>query len=372
MSPYEDRKSLMQAIEKKRRGRTLIAICTFDRVSEPPLSGVSMQLNFDLKESLYRVLKESPVSKGVDIFLYTRGGDTNSVWPLVSLIKEFDPSFEVIIPFRAHSAGTMLAIAAKKIVMTRIAELSPIDPSTGNQFNPPDPFRPGNRLGISVEDVNAYKDFIKESFNFKSSSDGYSSEEKAILQSHIQRLASEVHPLALGNVHRVHKLVTGLAEKLLSLHVKEKKDMRTIINKLTVEPYSHLHMFNRKETAEILGHKRVINANEKLERCLDNLLRRYEDDFNLRNPLFIARLMGSTDTQKKVRFIGGVVESRSWGYVYVTEGTVTQFSEVPPNVSVQLPPDQPMPLVPGLPRKYHFEVLEQKWHHNIKPEGVTV
>jgi hypothetical protein len=264
----------------------------------------------------------------------------------------------------------MLAIAAKKIVMTRIAELSPIDPSTGNQFNPPDPFRSGSRLGISVEDVNAYKDFIRESFKFKSSDD-YSSEEKAILQSHIQRLTTEVHPLALGNVHRVHKLVIGLARKLLSSHVKE-KPMETIINKLTVEPYSHLHMFNRREATEILGQERVISADEKLEKCLDNLLRRYEDDFNLRRPLFIARLMGPTETQKPIRFVGGVVESRSRGYLYITEGTITQSSDLPTNVNVQLPSGQPMPLVPGLPRKYHFEVLEQKWHHNIKPEGVTV
>ena len=45
-------------------------------------------------------------------------------------------------------------MAAKRIVMTRLAELSPIDPTTGNQFNPVD--GKGNRLGISVEDVRAY------------------------------------------------------------------------------------------------------------------------------------------------------------------------------------------------------------------------
>ncbi len=62
MSPYEDRKALIQAIEEKRDGRTLIVIGTFDRISKPPLPGVSIELDFEIKESLYRVLKESPVN----------------------------------------------------------------------------------------------------------------------------------------------------------------------------------------------------------------------------------------------------------------------------------------------------------------------
>jgi ClpP class serine protease len=92
----------------------------------------------------------------LDVLLYTRGGATNAVWPIVSLLREFDSNFEVLVPYRAHSSGTMLTLAAKKIVMTRLAELSPIDPTTANQFNPQ---LDKQLLGIAVEDVTAYKEF---------------------------------------------------------------------------------------------------------------------------------------------------------------------------------------------------------------------
>jgi hypothetical protein len=113
------------------------------------------------KSRCFRVLKESAAqAKGIHVCLYTRGGDTNSVWPIVSVIREFDPDFEVLVPFRCHGSGTLLALGARRIITVPLSELSPIDPSTGNQFNPPDPFTPGSRLAISVEDVQAYAEFL--------------------------------------------------------------------------------------------------------------------------------------------------------------------------------------------------------------------
>ena len=368
---YEERKTIIAEIEKKRTGRSLISLCNFDRSSEPPLPGVSMQFQADLKECLYRVLKESAISdKGIDIFLYTRGGDTNSVWPIVSLLREFDKDFQILVPFRNHSAGTLLSLAAKKIVMTRLAELSPIDPSTGNQFNPIDTLNNKIRAGISVEDVNAYKDFIKETFSFKDKG-SFSANEIEILKSFVGKLVEEIHPLALGNVHRVHSLIRMLATKLLKLHCRENFAVAKVIDKLTVESYSHLHMFSRSEALEILSDDFIEFADEELEKLLDKLLHQYEDDFYLRSPLYISRLMDDNSLEKDFRFIGGVVESKSWGYVFETTGKISQSSKLQPNISVQIPPGQPMPLIPGLPREYRIEVKEQRWSKNSAPLGVT-
>lgn len=106
---------MIERIETARGGRTLISLCNFDRASFPDLPGLHVPFGADVKECLYRVLKESPSDKGIDVFLYTRGGDTNAVWPTACLLREFAPDFEVLVPFRAHSAGTMLALAAKRI-----------------------------------------------------------------------------------------------------------------------------------------------------------------------------------------------------------------------------------------------------------------
>ena len=205
--PLKDRQAVMQKVEKLRGKRRLVAICNFDRASDPSsLPGLSIQFQEDMKEPLFRVLKETLKGAGeLDVFLYTRGGATNAVWPIVSLIREFDPDFEVLIPYRAHSSGTMLALAARKMVMTNLSELSPIDPTTANQFNPRDAVNTQAMLGIAVEDVTAYQEFWKGVIDFKRD-DGVSADNKfATFHSHMNRLATEIHPLALGNVHRSYR-----------------------------------------------------------------------------------------------------------------------------------------------------------------------
>lgn len=365
---FDERKVLIESIQSKRNNRTLISLCNFDRISNPELPGLATQFHADLKESLFRVLKENPTDKGIDIFLYTRGGDTNSVWPIASLIREFDADFEVLVPFRAHSAGTLLALAAKKIIMTRLGELSPIDPMTGNQFNPQDPLNKAKLLSISVEDVKAYREFILQSMNTKENDN---EEIKKTFLPFLSKLIETIHPLAIGNVHRVYALVSRLAKKLLKFHISDDKEIDRIIKLLTVETYSHQHMIGRIEAQEILGDK-VVFANEALEIELDKLLRKYEDDFGLRSPLFAMRLMDENTPKLDFKFIGGILESKNWGYKFQTTGKITQFSRIPQNVNVQIPPGQSMPLIPGLPREYIVEVHEQKWRNNKLPEGVTL
>ena len=47
------------------------------------------------RESLFRVLRESTKpGEPLDLILYTRG-DTNAVWPVVGLLREYDEDFEV-------------------------------------------------------------------------------------------------------------------------------------------------------------------------------------------------------------------------------------------------------------------------------------
>jgi hypothetical protein len=61
-----------------------------------------------------------------------------------------------------------LAIAAKRIIMSPIGELSPIDPTTANQFNPRDQNNQAS-LGIGVEDVTAYQEFWRTALDLDGS-----------------------------------------------------------------------------------------------------------------------------------------------------------------------------------------------------------
>ncbi len=369
---WEIRKPLLEKIETLRGGRTCICLFNFDRTSDIQLPALTTQFSADVKEPLFRVLKESPSSNGIDLCLYTRGGDTNAVWPIVSLLREFDKDFEVLVPFRCHSSGTLAALGAKRIVMSPIAELSPIDPTTGNAFNPIDPANTNNRIGISVEDVQAYRDFVLSQLRHESVSGDATAltgfEAQAIANS-LQQLAAQVHPLALGNVRRVLKQIELLAKSLLDLHPNGSGAAPEIVAKLTTHFYSHLHMINRHEAKAILG-DRIEFADEPLAVALDNLLREYEGSFNLRKMMVVAGLFGGVP-EVDFRFIGGVAESRQWSYLFETAGKLQQTAVFPPNVQVQVPAGQPLPLVPGLPRNINVEVRSHGWVHNTEPRGFT-
>lgn len=369
---YKGRKPLIRKIEALRKGRTLLCFMNFDRLTDFPVPGITTQFTADVKEALFRVLKESKPKGGIDLFLYTRGGDTNSVWPFVSIIREFDPDFCVLVPFRCHSSGTLVALGAKRIIMGPLSELSPIDPSTGNQFNPSDA---GQKLAISVEDVRSYQTFVREQFRETTKRDGASKElpfdtfAAKHLQPFVARLTELVHPLALGNVQRVLSQIKRLAENLLKLHVVKNEDHDHVIDSLTTHFYSHLHMINRHEASEILG-ARVEFATADLAASMDRLLRAYEEQMNLRRCFVLSEFL-KDEFEKPARFLGAVLESTSRSYVYETTGVLRQRSRIPQNVQLNLPAGQPMPLIPGLPRDFEFQLTGQGWVNNPSPKGFT-
>src|SRR5258708_23097413 len=105
------------------------------------------------------LLPSRPIAK-LDLFLCSNGGSGTVPWRLVSLFREFAKSFNVLIPYRAYSAASLIALVADEIVMHPFGELGPIDPTVSNDFNPTEQGT-GRRLGTSVEYVQAYPTFIK-------------------------------------------------------------------------------------------------------------------------------------------------------------------------------------------------------------------
>lgn len=66
---------------------------------------------------------------GLDLILHTPGGDPTAAVAIVAYLKEkFTNNIRCIVPQIALSAGTMVACAAKEIIMGRQSSLGPIDP----------------------------------------------------------------------------------------------------------------------------------------------------------------------------------------------------------------------------------------------------
>jgi hypothetical protein len=67
-------------------------------------------------------------SRGLTILLHTPGGVTNAAETIVAYLRSKFDDIEVIVPTLAMSAGTMIALATRRIVMGKQSQLGPIDP----------------------------------------------------------------------------------------------------------------------------------------------------------------------------------------------------------------------------------------------------
>jgi len=70
---------------------------------------------------------------GLDLILHTQGGEIAVTESLVDYLHQmFGNNIPAIIPQIAMSAGTMIALACKEIIMGKHSSLGPIDPQYGN------------------------------------------------------------------------------------------------------------------------------------------------------------------------------------------------------------------------------------------------
>ncbi len=235
-------------------------------------------------------LKTFKKTDKIDLFLYTRGGHTLTSNRIVHLLREYCKKLGVLIPFRAHSAGTTLALGADEIIMGPMGELGPVDPSVSNVFNPMvdenDPKK--GYIPISVEDVSAYMTLVREK----------GMDDPTVFTAALKGLTNRVHPLALGNVHRQYLLIRSLSKRLLELHMdkeKEKDEIERIIEILSEKLYFHGYEISRHEAKEIIGLK-VVYPNQNVEKLMWDLYLEYKEALNPTEEFDFNSLLGNRES----------------------------------------------------------------------------
>ena len=63
--------------------------------------------------------------------------------------------------------------------------------------------------------------------------------------------------------------------------------------------------------------------------------------------------------------MSGLIENQEVSFKYETHLLLYQRSELPPNIQVQLQPGQVVPpIIQGLPKTFHMEVVSEGWRLN--------
>lgn len=268
-----ERVEFIRQIQKARNSR-VIAYVTNTR------QGLDVHMALDVVRYVYDHLQAiGKAHKGtgkprIDLFIHSNGGDGTMPWRLVTLIREFTDHLGVLVPHRAFSAATLTALGADEVVMHPMGMLGPTDATVANAFNPPDPANPQRKLGISVEDVTAYIQLVKDDAGIQ--------HEDELVQS-LNILATNVHPLALGNVKRSMSQSRMMARKLLELHMdaNQRHKIDEIVDNLTSKLFFHGHPINRREAREQIGLTTVTDSSGDLETAIWNLYLQYETEMKL-------------------------------------------------------------------------------------------
>lgn len=338
----QKRLEIIREIETKRDSKVLIYV-TGDRLN------AAANIAEDAIRPMYEHLLKIGKVKNIDLFLYSRGGNVGVPWKIISMIREYCENLTVIIPSKAYSATTLIALGADKIIMGPKGELGPIDPtlempSTGEVNKP-----------INTEDVTAYISFMKEKVNLT---------DQAALCQVTSQLAQDITPLTLGTIYRTYSHIRLVAKKMLDSH-KEKIDeskIQTIIESLTEKMFSHGHGINRKEAKEI--GLNIEFADNDMEKLMWNLLVGYENELELLKPIQFNELLLNCEEKELKDIKIAILESVELLHMFEHSIKISKLRQIPQspqinvNLNLNLPPGTQASKIPEETHKLVQKILQ--------------
>ena len=106
------RQELIQKLEEV-RGSGMLCYVTGDRAP------AGAQIGDDAVRPMYQLLRELGHVTKLDLFIYSRGGAIDVPWRMITALRTTSDEWCALIPFRANSAATLLAMGADRILLGR-------------------------------------------------------------------------------------------------------------------------------------------------------------------------------------------------------------------------------------------------------------
>ena len=144
------RARLLRTLSEK-RGSTVITL--IHRQESIGLFGIPFYkfISIEDSEEVLRAIRSAPKDKPIDLIVHTPGGLVLAATQIAKALKDHPAETRVIVPHYAMSGGTLIALAADKIIMDPHAVLGPVDPQLG-QYPGPSIVRAVERKGVDKVD----------------------------------------------------------------------------------------------------------------------------------------------------------------------------------------------------------------------------
>jgi len=277
---------------------------------------------------MYEHLRRLKHVPKLDFFIYSRGGAIDVPWRIVTALRQTSEEWNILVPFRANSAATLIALGADNIVFGRQGELGPIDPQLTLRRMVP---QPGGGQAIlqeqvSLEDVMAYTKFVQERGGLT---------DQDALSASLMKLTDRLDAVVLGNAYRTHLHIRDVARRMLQSRRSpgSEQTMRTIVETLAERVYAHGHAIGLSEAQEIGLPVEV--APDDLDAAMWDLLNEYEVDLKLLEPIDPSRAVGTNDLFTEEAVLA-IVESASGAHEFTGQIEVKANRQMPQNLAVSV------------------------------------
>ena len=124
------RTTALEQLQRERKSRVIAMIHREDTVSVLGIP-VSRYITMQDSEAVLRAIRLTPSEEPIDLILHTPGGMELAAEQIARALADRKSPVTVIVPHYAMSGGTLIALAADKIVMDPNAVLGPVDPQIG-------------------------------------------------------------------------------------------------------------------------------------------------------------------------------------------------------------------------------------------------
>jgi len=124
------RQRMLASIQKKRNSRVIMLVHRQESMS---FLGFPLlkYINLEDSEEILRALESTDEDEDIDFVLHTPGGLVLASLQIARAIRNRKGKVRVIVPHHAMSGGTLIALAADEIIMSKNAVLGPVDPQLG-------------------------------------------------------------------------------------------------------------------------------------------------------------------------------------------------------------------------------------------------
>jgi len=212
--------------------------------------------------------------KPVQVVIDSPGGDARAAFKLSSLIRKHCGWFHAVVPQYAKSAATLFALGADKIVMSRFAELGPLDV----QIEDPDKEERFSGLEVvqAIERLNSEamraldQQMVFWLMRSRKKLDTLLPVVTHFVSEMMRPLFEKIDTVNYTGMARALKVAQDYAERLLETAGMNQRDAKQIAERLTTAYSEHGYVLDCNELNHI-GMKNVEEADGELGDVLEQL-----------------------------------------------------------------------------------------------------